>query len=274
MVGRVAFQAADVDGVVHQAAAALALARVLADIRAGMGEGVVLADQRHGIVVLAFAHQRDVAGDVDVRRAYRHAGHRLFERADAPPVAGVLLIILAEAAHALQYHGGGLVADGAVGRVHDGGGRLLDQVDGGFVGVLVQHAFQQRFQLRKPDAAGDAFAAGLRVAQPQKVECQVHRAQPRRVGGDAVAHIAAQVLHDLLRAVRRLDRESYHRGSSSVYSVLLLFIIRDAAQESNHKKQKRGRILCIMTDTAHKKCRAAARRRDRRHGFTRNSCSQ
>ena len=102
------------------------------------------------------------------------------------------LVILAEAPHALQHHGGCLIADGAVGRVHDGRGGLLDQVNGALVGGLVQHVLDQRLQLGKPDAAGHALAAGLGMAQPQKVQRHVHRAQPGLAGADAPAHIQVQ----------------------------------------------------------------------------------
>ena len=42
------------------------------------------------------------------------------------------------------------------------------------------------------DAAGDAFAADLGVAQPQKVQRHVHRTQPGLAGIDAPAHVLVQ----------------------------------------------------------------------------------
>ena len=130
-----------------------------------MGEGIVLPDQRQRIVVLAFPNQGNVTGNIHMSGADGDAGNRLFQGADAPAVMGVFLIILPEPAHTLQHHGGGLVTDGAVCGIHDGGGRLLNQVDGSFRCSLVQNAFQQGFQLGKSDAAGNTLAAGLRMAQ-------------------------------------------------------------------------------------------------------------
>ena len=57
VIHRIPLQAADVHGVVHHAAAAVVLTGVLAHIGAGEGEGVVLADEAHGVIVAAGPHQ-------------------------------------------------------------------------------------------------------------------------------------------------------------------------------------------------------------------------
>ena len=53
VVHRIALERADVDGVVHYASPARELAGMLADEAAGKREGVVLADEAHGVVVAA-----------------------------------------------------------------------------------------------------------------------------------------------------------------------------------------------------------------------------
>ena len=126
------------------------------------------------------------------------------------------LIVLTETAHPFKHHRGGLVADRTVGRIGNGGGGGLNQVNRAFGGGLVKHALDQGFQLGKPYAAGHTLAAGLGVAQAQKIQRQIHRAEPRRVGRHAVPHIAAEVLYDLLRTVRGFDGKSTHTISSVV----------------------------------------------------------
>ena len=76
---------------------------------------------------------------------------------------------------------------------------------------LVENALDQRLQLGQADAAGHTLAAGLGVAQAQKIQRHIHRAEPRRVGGDAVPHVAAEVVDHLLGAVRGLDGKSGHQ---------------------------------------------------------------
>ena len=69
MVHRVALEGPDVDAVVDHVPAAAGFAGVLAHQGAGHGEGVVLADQAHGVGIPAFAHQRHIAGDIHTGRA-------------------------------------------------------------------------------------------------------------------------------------------------------------------------------------------------------------
>ena len=164
MIHRVALQAADVYGIVHHAAAAVGLTGVLAHVGAGKGEGIVLADQAHGIVVAAGPHQRDVAGNVHMGRAHRDAGHRVAQAADAAAMQHVLLVIFPEAPYPLQHHMGSLIADGAVRRVGNDLGGAFDKVHGLQGGSAVQHLLNEHCQLTQPDAAGPALAAGLGMA--------------------------------------------------------------------------------------------------------------
>lgn len=113
VIHRIALEGTDVDGVVHHAAPARELAGVLADEPAGKREGVVLADETHGIVVAAGVDQGDVAGNVHVRRARRATGHGVARAGRAATGRGMRDEVVAEAPHGPQHHGAGLVADGA-----------------------------------------------------------------------------------------------------------------------------------------------------------------
>ena len=200
-----ALQPADVDGVVHHPPAALALAGVLADVGAGGDEGVVLADEAHRVLVPPLVDQGHIAGDVHMGGAGGHAGHRVTQPADAPAVEDVLLIVLPEASDPLEDHVGRLVADGAVGGVGDDLGGIFDEVDVLQRGGAVQHPLDEDGQLAQPHPAGDAFAAGLGVAQPQEVQGHVHRAQARLVGVEAPLHIPVQAIEHCLCAARSFD---------------------------------------------------------------------
>ena len=213
MIHRVALQAADVHGIVHHAAAAVVLTGVLAHVGAGKGEGIVFADQAHGIVVAACPHQRDVAGNVHMGRAHRDAGHRVAQAADAAAMQHVLLVIFPEAPYPLQHHMGSLIADGAVRRVGDDLGGALDQINGFQGGGAVQHALDQNGQLAQAHPAGYAFAAGLRVGKAHEVQRHVHRAQPRRRGVDAPAHLPVKAVQNDLGLAGMFNGKSAQKNS-------------------------------------------------------------
>ena len=171
-VGRVVackpLDAADVDRIVHHAAAAARLAGMLADIAADGGEGVVLADQAHGVVVPPGAHQRDIPGDIDPGRAERHAGYRLVQPEQAAAVFNMGNVVLAEALYALQNHARRFIADRAIRSILNDACGFLNQVDRIAGSGRIQYAFQQGGQLPQPDPAGDTFAAGLCMAEAEK----------------------------------------------------------------------------------------------------------
>ena len=75
VLARVALEGEDVERVVHDTAAAVHLAWMLADEAAHDGHRVVLADQADGVGEAPRLDERDVAGDVDVRRAAGDARH-------------------------------------------------------------------------------------------------------------------------------------------------------------------------------------------------------
>ena len=97
VVDRVALEPADVDGGVYHVAAAARLARMLANICAGGRHGVILADQAHRVCIPPFAHQSDIARNIDARRAQRHARHGILERGKASMMLYMVHIVVAEA---------------------------------------------------------------------------------------------------------------------------------------------------------------------------------
>jgi hypothetical protein len=204
----IALQTPDIDGVVDHVPAAPGLAGVLADVGAGSGEGIVLTDQAHGVGVASLAHQRHVARHVHAGGTQRHTGDRQLQTGQTPVVQDVLLVIVPETVQTVQHQPRRVPSDGAVGGVHNGAGRLFDDVDGAQVGGAVQHRFDELAQLPQTDAAGHALAAGLGVAQRQKRQRHVHGTQARRTGGDAALHVAVEVIHHRLCAAGTLDIKS------------------------------------------------------------------
>ena len=186
---------------------------MLADVGAGGGQGIVLADQAHSVGVAALPHQRDVAGDIHAGGAQGHAGHGVLQAAQAAVMENVLLIVIPEALEPHQHQLRGVDADGAVGGVHDGLSRLLDAVDDLDVRLTVQHFLHHFRQLAEADTAGDAFAAGLGMAQVQEVQRHVNGAQARRAGCDAPLHVAVKLVYHRLGLVRGLDVKTAHKVS-------------------------------------------------------------
>ena len=214
VVHGVALEAPDVQGVVHHVPSAPGLAGVLADVGAGGGEGVVLADQAHRVIAAALADQGDVARDIHPGGAQRHTGHGVFEAAQAPVVEDVLLIVVPEAPNPHEDQVGRVNADGAVRRVHDHLGSALDAVQNLHAGLAVQHLPDHIGKLGQPHPAGHALAAGLGTAEIQKVQRHVHRAQPRGACGNPPLHVPVQLLHHGLGLTGGLDFQSAHTVTS------------------------------------------------------------
>ena len=205
VVHGVALESADVQSVVHHVPAAAGLAGMLADVGAGNGEGVVLADEPHSVGAAAFAHQGNVAGNVHASGTQGHTGHRVFQSPQAAVVENVLLIVVPEALQAHQHQIGGIDADGAVRRVHDDLGGVFDAAENADLRLTFQYFTNHVGKLGEADAAGYTLAAGLGLAQIQEVQGHVHRAQPRRAGSDPPLHIAVQLLHHGLCLIGHFD---------------------------------------------------------------------
>ena len=178
---------------------------MLADIGAGRGERIVLADEPHRVGAASLAHQRHIAGHVHPGGTQGHAGHGQLQAGETAMMFHVLLIVIPEALQPVQHQPRRVASDGAVGGVQDAAGRLLDNGDGIHRPRAVQHGGDELAELSQADAAGHALAAGLGVAQLQKRQGHIHRAQARRTGGDTALHIAVEVIHHRLGAAGILD---------------------------------------------------------------------
>ena len=227
LVHGIALQRPDIHRVIHHPAAAAGLAGVFTDVGAGHREGVVLADQAHRIGVPAGVDQGDIAGDVHSGGAQGHAGHGVFQAAQAPVAEDMLLIVVPEGLKAHQHQLGGVDADGAVGGVHDGLGRLLDPAEDADVRLAVQHLLQHPGELPQADPAGDALSAGLGMAEIQEVQCHVDGAQTRRTGSDPALHIPVELVHYRLGLAGSFDVQSAHRSSLLFHRIN----VRSAAAE-------------------------------------------
>ena len=196
---------ADIDRIIDHASAAACLTRMLADVAADRGEGVIFADQANRIIITTCTHERDIARNIDAGRAERHAGNRMVPAEQAASVLHVRQVVLAEALHALKHHARRLVADGAVCCVLNDTRGLFDEVDGLRRGGRVQNAFQQLGQLTEADAARNTFAAGLRMAQAQERKRHIDRAQSRRTCADTSFYVTVKPLNNGFSASRCLD---------------------------------------------------------------------
>ena len=209
VIAGVALQAADVHRRIDEAATAGVLAGVLAYVCAGAGEGVVFADELNGIVETPGLDQCDVSGDVDVCGASLNAGNGMVGRAHATAF-GMQLVVVAEGAHAGKGHFSCLGANGAVGRdAHV----FSKGFDAGKVGLgcrSVEHAVEQRLDLRQADAAGDALAARLRAAQGNEAARHIDGAGTLRMRNKTTGHILAHAAHGLLRFARGTDFQWAH----------------------------------------------------------------
>ncbi len=235
IVHRVALEPADVDCVVDHVAAAARLAGMLADIRAGRGEGIVLADQAHGVGIAAVLDQHQIARDIHARGAQRHAGHRLAHPTKAAVTQDMFFIIVAKARKPVEHQPRRVAPNGAVGAVDDHARHALDHRNGLHRRLALKHLLHQCGKLSQPDAAGHALSAGLRMAQIQKALGKVYRAQPRRAGGDTPLHIAVQpVDHGLCAGWRHDIKSRQDRSSlrSLQYAVSVIDIIYNILSSS------------------------------------------
>ena len=204
-----ALQTPDVDGAVHHLAAAAVFAGMLADVGAGNGEGIVLADQADSIGIAAFVDQGHITGDIHGGGALGHAGNGVFQTAKAAAGGHMLLEIVPEGDQSIQHQLTGINADGAVGGVHDHLGGGLDPVQDLRVGFAVQHFTDHLGKLIQTDPAGGTFAAGLGLAQAQEVQRHIHRAQTGRIGINPTFHAAVDLFNDRLG----LSRHSYFKST-------------------------------------------------------------
>ena len=170
----------DVHGIVDHAATAVHLAGMLAHQTADERQRVVLADDLDGIGIAASLDQRNVTGNVDVRRAARDARDAGLTVKATGVLADMVLKIVAEAANGRECHGAGLVADSAVTRKVDGAGRALNQIERGLVGAALEHIGEQIAQRAQAHTAGRALAAALGGAQVDERRRKLNGARGER----------------------------------------------------------------------------------------------
>ena len=126
---------------------------------------VILADDLDGIGIAAGLDERNVTGNVDMRRTARDARDAGLAVKATGVLADVVLKIVTETADSRKRHGAGLVTDGAIARKIDGAGGALDQIERGLVGAALEHIGEQIAQRAQAHAAGRALAAALGGAQ-------------------------------------------------------------------------------------------------------------
>ncbi len=214
VVHGVALQAADVDGVVDHIPAAARLAGMLADVGAGHGEGIVLADQPHRVGAASLAYQGHIAGNVHAGGTQGHAGHRQLQARQTAVVQDVLLVVVPEALQPVQHQSGGVAPDGAVGGVHDGPGGFLDNGQGAHVAVPSSTVAISLLSCPRPMRQGTHLPQDWAWHSCRNDQGHIHRAQPRRAGGDAPLHVAVEIVHHGLGAAGVLMSSLLKRGHS------------------------------------------------------------
>ena len=208
IIHRVALQAADIDRVIDHIAAAARLARMLADVRAGRGERIVLSDEAHGVRIAAVLDEHKIARDIHTRGTQRNARHRLAHPAETAVAQDMLFIVVAEALHAVEHQTRRIASDGTVGAVDDHARHALDDRNGLHRSLALEHLLYQLRELTETDAAGHALAASLRMTEVQKALREVHRAQSRGARSDTPLHIAVQPVDNGLCMGGRHDIKS------------------------------------------------------------------
>ena len=197
-VNGVALQAADIDGAVHHVPAAAVLTGMLADVSAGDGEGIVLANQLHSVSAAALMDQSHIAGDVHGSGALCHTGNGILHAAQAAAGLHMLLKIIPEGNQCVQHQLAGINTDGAVSGVHNHLSGGLNPIQNIRIGLSVQNFTNHLGQLIQANTAGNALTTGLSLTQIQEVQGHIHRAQAGRIGFNPTLHAAVNLLDNSL----------------------------------------------------------------------------
>ena len=201
----------NVHGIIDHATAAVHLAGMLAHQAADERQWVVLADDLDGVGITACLDERDVTGNVDVRRAARDTRDASLAVKAAGVLADVVLKIVAKAANSRECHGAGLVADGAVARKVDGAGRALNQVERGLIGAPFEHIGKQVAQRAQAHTAGRALAAALGGAQVDERRRKLNGTRGERTHRQTASERIVQVVHDGLSVAAFHYMQSSHK---------------------------------------------------------------
>ena len=201
----------DVHGVVDHAATAVHLAGMLAHQAADERQRIVLADDLDGIGIAAGLDERNVPGNVDVRRTARDTRNAGLTIKAAGVLANVMFKIVAEAANGRECHGASFVADGAVARKVDGAGRALNQVERGLIGAPFEHIGKQVAQRAQAHATGRALAAALGGAQVDERCRKLNGTRGERTHRQTTSERIVQVVHDGLSVAAFHYMQSSHK---------------------------------------------------------------
>ena len=201
----------DVHRVVDHAAAAVHLAGMLAHQAADERKRVVLADDLDGIGIAAGLDQRNVTGNVDMRRAARDTRNAGLAIKAAGMLTNVVLEVVAKTADSRKRHGAGLVTDGAVARKIDGAGSALNQVERGLVGTALEHIGEQIAQRAQAHAAGRALAAALGGAQVDERCRKLNGTRGERAHRQTTSERIVQIVHDGLSVAAFHYMQSSHK---------------------------------------------------------------
>ena len=181
---------------------------MLADIRAGGGHGVVLSDKAHRVRIPSFAHKGNIARNIDARWTQRDAGNRVLQRGEAPVVSDMVHIVVSEALEAAQHQLRRVTADGTIGGRDNRARRFLNGIDRQHGARPIEDLPHQRRELTEADAAGNAFAARLGMAQLQKGQGHINGTQSRWAGRNSALHIFVKMVNDGLGPACGFDIQS------------------------------------------------------------------
>ena len=182
VINSIALKSADINGIINHVSAAASLAGMLADIGAGGGERIILADKANSIVAASFVDKGNVTGNIHSCRAKSNAGHGIFQTTKAAIMENMLHIIIAEAMNAVEDDSGGLSAYGAVGAGNNNLGGFLDKSNGLRGAGTVKNVIDKSVYLSKTYAAGNALTAGLSLTHGQEAKGHINRAKSGRRG--------------------------------------------------------------------------------------------
>ena len=182
---------------------------------AGAGEGIVLSDERDGVSKTSFPYKRYIARDIHMGGAECHAGNGLGCHAGAALMSDMLFIVLTAVEHALKHHACRFIAYGAVCRLHDGSGSILNDIDGSVISLAVKYRCEELVELHKPDAAGRTLSAGLGMAHLHEYPCDIYRAESRRARHYPLLEVLVDRLDHKLRLTRRKYLKSAHKKITS-----------------------------------------------------------
>ena len=198
MVYRVAFQRANIDGIVHHIAAAVVFTWVFTHKGTSCREWIVLANQLYRIAVTAFPYQRHITRNIYLRRTERYTWHALTQIAQASAFFDMGCKIIFKLFYTVIRHSCCLVSDGAISCEINTFCCFFDQCQCLHIGCTVQHILHHLHQLTQPNTARYTLPAALAVRQTQKCLYTFYRTQPVRVGRQTICQFGIQSINGVL----------------------------------------------------------------------------